>query len=352
MKGSKSLRNDGEHSGLIACANAADHDLMPAVRDMGSPASAISLPSPASLWPQAFRISPALSVTMAIMAGGAALSLVGIFADARTLLGAPIWLKPFKFFVSFTLLLGTVLFFLAQLTERSRLVPWVNAGLAVGALAEMVGIAGQAARGTMSHFNVSTAFDIAVFGMMGTMIVVFQLAVIGLAVVLIRQPIANRSVAAGIRTGLIAMIVGTLATGVPMIASSSPDEHAATAAKYGVKSMGGGHAVGAPDDVPGVPFIGWSTLGGDLRVGHFLSLHALQLLPLFGWIISRRQLSTQRAVAITRGAGIAYFGLILVLTWQALRAQSVIAPDAATLAVAGLAVIAGVGYALIAGRTS
>jgi hypothetical protein len=131
-----------------------------------------------------------------------------------------------------------------------------------------------------------------------------------------------------------------------------PPEQWATAAKYGVKRIGGGHAIGAPDDVPGVPIVGWSTLGGDLRVGHFLSLHALQFLPLFGWILSRRQLSAQRAVAMTNGAGMAYFGLILVLTWQALRAQSVIAPDAATLAVSGLVVMAAVGYAFTAGRSA
>jgi len=71
-------------------------------------------------------------------------------------------------------------------------VRWINAVLILAAAAEMVGIAGQAARGTMSHFNVTTPVDAAVFNMMGAMIVVFQLALLALAIVLVRRPMSNR----------------------------------------------------------------------------------------------------------------------------------------------------------------
>ena len=53
---------------------------------------------------------------------------------------------------------------------------------------ETAGIDGR----TMSHFNVTTPVDAAVFNMMGAMIVVFQLALLALAIVLVRRPMSNR----------------------------------------------------------------------------------------------------------------------------------------------------------------
>jgi hypothetical protein len=49
----------------------------------------------------------------------------------------------------------------------------------------------------------------------------------------------------------------------------------------------GSHTVGMADGGPGLPFLNWSTIGGDLRIAHFIAIHAIQIVPLFAYILSR-----------------------------------------------------------------
>ena len=68
----------------------------------------------------------------------------------------------------------------------------------------------------------------------------------------------------------------------------------------GALSSNGGHFVGVPGAGAGtVPLFGWSTSVGDLRPAHFLALHAMQALPLLGWLADR---SGWRRVAVPLGA--------------------------------------------------
>jgi hypothetical protein len=108
----------------------------------------------------------------------------------------------------------------------------------------------------------------------------------------------------------------------------TPEQAAAMHATHAVRSVGA-HTVGAPDGGPGLLGVGWSTQHGDLRVPHFFGLHGLQIIPFIGWLaLRRRRLHTSFVFSI---AG-SYLALIGILTWQALRGQSVIEPDGVTLA--------------------
>ncbi len=42
------------------------------------------------------------------------------------------------------------------------------------------------------------------------------------------------------------------------------------------------HTIGAPDGGEGIPILNWSRNYGDLRIAHFVGMHALQALPLSG----------------------------------------------------------------------
>jgi hypothetical protein len=75
---------------------------------------------------------------------------------------------------------------------------------------------------------------------------------------------------------------------------------------------------------------GWSTTGGDLRIGHFVGMHALQALPLLALLLGKR-LDELTRIRLLLVAGVAYGILTVLLTWQALRGQPLLQPDAVTL---------------------
>jgi hypothetical protein len=187
-------------------------------------------------------------------------------------------------------------------------------------------------RGTTSHFNDSTPFNAALWQAMGMSIVVLSLAHLVIGVVALRQRIADRVAAYAIRLGLGLSLLG-MAAAVPMVLPMQDPQ---------VDGITGAHSVGVPDGGPGMPLTGWSTTGGDLRIGHFVGLHALQVLPLLAILLGRflgHRLDERTRARLLLVAGTAYGVLVVLLTWQALRAQPLLHPDALTLgALAGLMV--------------
>ncbi|WP_306834739.1 hypothetical protein [Catenuloplanes nepalensis] len=260
----------------------------------------------------------------------------GLWLDPRVLVGAPIWLKPLKFSISIIVYALTLAWMISLLDARRRRIGWwLGTVIAAGLVIEMIAIVGQLLRGRQSHFNVATASDVAVWSVMAASIMVVFVATLGLGVILLRQRLTDRPAALAIRLGigiaLAGMVVGFLMT--------SPTPSQLDAMTGGAApTLSGAHSVGVEDGGPGLPLVGWSTAGGDLRVGHFVGLHALQALPLLAFaltLLSRRwSLLTDSAVRtrLIATAGVGYAWLTFVLTWQALRGQSVIAPDALTLA--------------------
>jgi peptidoglycan/LPS O-acetylase OafA/YrhL len=108
--------------------------------------------------------------------------------------------------------------------------------------------------------------------------------------------------------------------------------------------MLGAHSVGVPDGGPGLPVTRWSTEGGDLRVPHFIGLHALQVLPFAALVLERRRRRASARPIVALGVG--WIGLTLVALAQALRAQPVLAPDALTIAAALAIVVAAAAIAI------
>jgi hypothetical protein len=228
--------------------------------------------------------------------------------DARTIKGLNPWIKPMKFCVSITAYVWTLAWFVGYLRAYPRTVRLVSWGTAFVFLVEMACIVSQAARGTTSHYNQATPYDAAIFSTMGAMITLNTLLASITFVLFFRRTTPQLAPAYlwGIRLGLLIFVLASL-EGMAMI-------------------MQAAHTVGAPDGGPGLPFVNWSTRAGDLRVAHFLGFHALQLLPLAGYGLSRqtRAGTRGRQVACVFGLALVYLLFTSLLFWQAVRGRPLI----------------------------
>ena len=275
--------------------------------------------------------SKQLSVLTLLSLLTAAACVVLSQVDARQLAGASVWLKPFKFGVSIAIAGFTVALLLPTITlpERARgrivaIFAWLT-GL------ELVIITAQAARGVPSHFNNATWLDRGLFSVMGVAITIVTVAMARLAVYAWRTQFSNAALGSGVRLGIVLMVLGSCVAFIMPRPTTAQLERM----KMGATTlMIGSHTVGATDESgAGMPLTRWSTAGGDLRVPHFIGLHALQILPLIGLALGRRFRDRPTlAVNLTRHAAFAYSGVVLTTLVQALRGQPVFAPDAITWA--------------------
>lgn len=235
----------------------------------------------------------------------AALILFGVLMviDNRMLMGVNVWLKPTKFALSIGIYSWTMAWFLGYLPDGStkNIVVWM---IVLTMVIETICIAGQAGRGVLSHFNISTPMNGAIFTTMGIAIGINTIAV-GMVLRLFFQETVSLDPAYlwAIRAGLLIFIVASLQGYL----------------------MGGRlqHSVGAPDGSVGLPFLNWSRSVGDLRVAHFIGLHAIQVLPLLGFFLTGR-FSPQTSLFTVITLAVLY-GLVCILALlQALAGQPVL----------------------------
>lgn len=286
---------------------------------------------------------PLLWLSLA-MAASSLVTLAGLIFDPRLLDGSPLWAKPFKFSVSILIYAVTLSWLLGQLPRWRRLAWWAGTVSAVFLTVEMLVIGGAAAAGSTSHFNVSTPLAASLWSVMAASIVIVWLAALLAAMLLFRAPLGDPAGTLAIRAGLIIALIG-MALAFLMTGPTADQLNS-------FQGIAGAHTVGRPDGGPGLPLLGWSTEAGDLRVPHFVGMHALQLLPLAALLLElgARRIPLLRAARMRLGliwilAG-AYLGAVALLTVQALAGQSVVRPDATVvtwgvtlLAVAAIAVV-------------
>jgi hypothetical protein len=257
-----------------------------------------------------------------------AVALAGLAIDPRVVAGAPVWLKPAKFAIStgvYALTLAWVTTYLHGWSRLTRLAGWSTAAVMV---IEVALISLQAARGVTSHFNVATTFDTTVFAVMGISILVAWVMSVAVTVALFRQAFADPALGSAIRVGMLITVLGSGTGGLMTGPTQAQLEEARATHRL---SVAGAHTVGAPDGGPGLPGMGWSREHGDLRVPHFLGLHAIQTIPAVAWLIGLLSAPAEvrrRAVLVV---SLSYASLFAILLGQALSGQSVLAPQGVAL---------------------
>ncbi|MFH8757758.1 hypothetical protein [Streptomyces atroolivaceus] len=277
---------------------------------------------------------------------------VGILVDDRVVAGAAIWAKPFKFAVSFVAYALALAWMLTLLTRGRRIGWWAGTVVALACAGEMVIITGQVIRGKRSHFNYATPFDSMLYEAMAATVVVLWAGTLVIALLLLRARIADRASAWAVRSGVLIALVGA-GFGFLM---AQPSAGQRAAGGLDTADVVGAHSVGVPDGGPSMPLTGWSTTGGDLRVPHFIGMHALQVLPLFllALILLAPRVARLRdphvRLRLVLVASGAYAAVVALVTWQALRGQPLSHPDGVTLAAAGLILAATAAGALVALR--
>ena len=179
--------------------------------------------------------------------------------------GANAWFKPFKFASSTMFYAATMAWFVHYLPDFHK--PAFNWTVIVLLGFEVAYIGLQAARGQASHFNLSTPFYSAMFGLMA-----FAASAVTFYTLFVAVKFFQWN-----GEGLPDYYVWSIRFALILFVMFSFEGFA----------MGSrmAHSVGGPDGTPGLPVLGWSKTIGDLRIAHFVGMHALQVLPLLSFYV-------------------------------------------------------------------
>ena len=196
-------------------------------------------------------------------------------------------IKPLNFSMSMVIYLATVVVLLDHLRASMWWKKVISWGVSICILTAISCITMQAGRGITSHFNNSTPFDSTVSLLMDIVDPVNSILVLVLLIfALLSKYNVSRVTQLGIVFGTFIFLVGSVLGGLMVVQGQS--------------------VVGVAPGGPGLPVLNWSTKGGDFRVAHFLGIHALQILPIAGWLIDLLEGLSMRAkltavVAVSAG---------------------------------------------------
>lgn len=221
--------------------------------------------------------------------GWALMLVIPVFAAfalfaASAVQGVNPWIKPIKFALSFSNFAFTVSLMLAALRIPQWQLKAARFVITTTISLEILSLGLQAGRSAYPHSAHPLPDGLLSFTTNNT--VMALTAVVCWVLILfctsrVRHEMVEGPMVSAIRSSLVIFLLGN-AVGGYMLARGS-------------------HTVGAADGTPGLPFVNWSIIAGDLRIAHFIAIHAIQILPLFAYILAQMEpipALKQRRVAV------------------------------------------------------
>lgn len=197
------------------------------------------------------------------------------YFDQRLLADERLWAKPAKFQISVVVHFITLAVLASLLRPEKRYgIAWkaVSYSVVAAGIFEIMYIFLQAARGRESHFNLSTPIEATMYSLMGLGALMLVLGSFYLGYLLFREYQLTRTQPLLLASAL-GLIAGSLLTLIVASYMSSQVDNGITA---------------NPLEAARVPLFGWYLNGQDLRIPHFFATHLMQLIPLYGFWLSRK----------------------------------------------------------------
>jgi len=194
---------------------------------------------------------------------------LAMFVPAGAALVNP-WVKPIKFSMSFSTFASTVSLLLLALRIPKWQLTLARRAIAISVAFEILSLGAQAWRSAY-HLAGQSLLDTSLAQVTNSMVMVNTAIVCWMLALFCANRVRTEQVdwpmVAAIRYSVVIFLAGN-AIGGYMLARGS-------------------HTVGVSDGGPGLPFVNWSVIGGDLRIAHFIAIHAIQIVPLFAYILSQ-----------------------------------------------------------------
>ena len=204
------------------------------------------------------------------------------------------WYKPFKFAFSTLLFAWSMAWYCSYLPNfNSHVFNWTVVIL-LGF--EIFYIAFQASKGQLSHYNISTPVYSALYSLMALAATAVTLYTAYIGILFFKSDFPELPIhyVWAIRLSILIFVVFSF-------------EGFAMGSRLN-------HSVGALNDNSNWCILGWSKTVGDLRVSHFIGMHALQVLPILSYYVLKN-------TKLTIGLSVVY-GLLALLTFiQAIQGR-------------------------------